>query len=57
MSSTELVRDYIARMITTGVYAANQRLSALGIRTLGAVVNGAQSERYGMWYAAVPAAA
>lgn len=49
-----ILRD-VSRMPT--VYAAHQRLNALGIRTLGAVVNGAQSERYGMWYASAPAAA
>ncbi len=42
-----ILRD-VSRVPT--VYAAYQRLHMLGIRTLGAVVNGARSERYGSWY-------
>jgi polysaccharide biosynthesis transport protein len=49
-----ILRD-VSRVPT--VYAAYQRLSMLGIRTLGAVVNGARTERYGSWYNAPPVAA
>ena len=49
-----ILRD-VSRVPT--VYAAYQRLSMLGIRTLGAVVNGARTERYGSWYNAAPSAA
>jgi succinoglycan biosynthesis transport protein ExoP len=49
-----ILRD-VSRVPT--VYAAYQRLSMLGIRTLGAVVNGARTERYGSWCNAPPVAA
>lgn len=39
------------------VYAAYQRLTMLGIRTLGAVVSGTREEQYGAWYNTPPTAA
>jgi polysaccharide biosynthesis transport protein len=39
------------------VYAAYRRLAALGVRLLGAVVNGARADAYGSEYHNVAAAA
>jgi len=49
-----VLRD-VSRM--PNVYAAHQRLSAAGVRVLGAVVNGVRSELYGAYrYPSNPAA-
>ena len=49
-----ILRD-VSRVPT--VQAAYQRLNMLGIRTLGAVVNGTRQEQYGSWYNSSPSAA